>query len=294
MDTDLSSPPVPSAVLVRALRTALRPLVRLMLASGITFPFVAELLKSLFVEIAERDFRLQSRSMSDSRVHLLTGVHRKDVRRLREPDRDADEIVPETVSFGGRLVATWLSDERFLDGDGNPRPLLVGRTGDGQPGFEDLVASQTTDIGPRVVLDEWLRLGIVRVDGDGRCVLNTDAFVPQAGLEEKLFFFAHNLNAHAAAATDNLLGKQAAQLERSLIYEGLTQASMETVERRARRLGMKMLQDLNRLAIEQERGEAHSTAPRGRFTCGLYFHREPGQQASSQPPGRADAEQTDH
>jgi hypothetical protein len=273
----------PSPALVRAIRRTLRPLVRLMLAGGVTYPLLAELLKGVFVEIADREFRLGDKTPTDSRVSLISGVHRKDVRRLRGADHAIDEVVPDTVSFGGKLVTTWLSDERFLDEDGRPRPLSKTGTPGDQACFEDLVADRSTDIRPRVVLDEWLRLGIVHIDPQDRLVLNTDAFVPQAGLDEKLFFFAHNLHDHAAAATDNLLGHRAPQLERSLIYDGLTEDGIALLDKRARQLGNRMLQDLNRLASEREAAEATSTAPRRRFTCGLYFYSEPTQSPEPAP-----------
>ena len=265
----------PAPALIRAIRRAMRPLVRLMLASGVTYPLVAELLKGVFVELADREFRLGERRMSDSRISLISGVHRKDVRRLRGSDASAKEVVPESVSMGGRLVTTWLSDERFLDEDGHARPLPRTRTDSAQVCFEDLVASRSTDIRPRVVLDEWLRLGVVRIDEQDRLVLNADAFVPPSGLDEKLFFFAHNLHDHAAAATDNLLGSRPTQFERSLMYSDLTQASVEHVERRAHSLGMKMLTELNRVATTREESEVKFPEPRRRITCGIYFYSEP-------------------
>jgi hypothetical protein len=265
----------PSPALVRALRRTLRPLVRLMLGSGVTYPLVSELLKGIFVEVSDREFRLGAKAPTDSRISLISGVHRKDVRRLRSADQAIEEVVPDTISFGGKLVTTWLSDERFLDEVGRPRPLSKTRT-PGEPAcFEELVADRSTDIRPRVVLDEWLRLGIVHIDPHDRLVLNTDAFVPQAGLDEKLFFFAHNLHDHAAAATDNLLGNRAPQLERSLMYDGLTEGGIALLDKRARQLGTRMLRELNRLASEREEAEAASTAPRRRFTCGVYFYSEP-------------------
>jgi hypothetical protein len=210
-------------------------------------------------------------------------VHRKDVRRLRGLDIHKEEVVPETISFGGRLVATWLSDERFVDDGGRARPLPRTRK-EGEPVcFEDLVASRSTDIRPRVVLDEWLRLGVVRIDEHDRLVLNSEAFVPQAGLDEKLFFFAHNLHDHAAAATDNLLGGRAAQLERSLIYDGLTDAGVDVLDKRARQLGTRMLKELNRLAMEHDAGEAGSPEARRRFTCGVYFYSAPSERSSPAP-----------
>ncbi len=243
-----------------------------MVASGVTYPFASEVLKGLFVEVADREFRLGDASPTDSRISLISGVHRKDVRRLRSADRVVDEVVPDTISFGGRLVTTWLTDKRFLDAKGRPRPLSKTRTPGGDVCLEDLVANKRTDIRLRVVLDEWLRLGIVHIDARDRLVLNTNAFVPRAGLDEKLFFFAHNLHDHAAAATDNLLGNRVPRLERSLMYDGLTAEGIQAVDERARQLGNEMLQELNRLASEREEVETESAAPRQRFTCGVYFY----------------------
>ena len=61
----------------------LRPLVRLCIRSGMTFPALAQLLRELFVNVAEHDFALEGKEQTDSRVSLLTGIHRKEVARLR-------------------------------------------------------------------------------------------------------------------------------------------------------------------------------------------------------------------
>src|ERR1700704_431682 len=74
----------PPASLLNALRQLLRPLVRLLTAQAITFPMLPELLKHIYVDEAVRHFGLGGEPPSDSRVSLLTGVHRKDVRRLRQ------------------------------------------------------------------------------------------------------------------------------------------------------------------------------------------------------------------
>jgi hypothetical protein len=146
--------------------------------------------------------------------------------------------------------------------------------------LEELVASRSKDIRSRVVLDEWLRLGIVHMDDQDRVVLNTEAFVPSTGLEEKLHFFAHNLHDHAATATANLLGDGPAQFERSVYYDGLVEASINLLDRRAQQLGTKLLKDLNRSAMEFEANDATSSEPRRRFTCGVYFYSEPAEAVS--------------
>ncbi|MFY9328978.1 MAG: DUF6502 family protein [Georgfuchsia sp.] len=267
--------PNPSAALVSALRSVLRPLVRLMLSSGITYPFIAELLKGLFVSVARKEFRLDNKEPTDSRVSLLTGVHRKDVRRLRETDPDSDVVIPSSISFGAQLVASWVGEPRYLDNEGQPLPLPRGATGSKEASFEGLVASHSTDLRARVVLDEWLRLGIVSLDERGRVVLNTEAFVPAEGLEEKLYFFSHNLHDHAAVATENLLGDREPRLERSVFYDALSPASIDELELQAQQLGTKMLKSLSRSAALLEERDANSLTEPQRFTCGLYFYSEP-------------------
>ena len=78
----------PPATLVNAIRKLLRPLVRLMLTFQITYPFVINLLKAIYVEVAEEEFKVAGKRPSDSRINLLTGVHRKDVKRLRTETDD--------------------------------------------------------------------------------------------------------------------------------------------------------------------------------------------------------------
>jgi len=265
----------PPPVLVRALRRVLRPLVRLMLARGVTFPFVAELLKGLFVEIAERDFALPGKAQTDSRLSLLSGVHRKDVRRLRRGPAAETESMPAAVSLGAQLVAAWLTMPRFRDGRGRPRPLPRAAGGSGSASFEALVASVSTDIRARAVLDEWLRLGIARLDRKERVCLNTEAFVPARGFDERAFYFGQNCHDHAAAAVSNLLAEAPQFLERSVHYDALSASSVEALARDAARAGTAALKTVNRRAMALERSDAADRAPRQRINFGVYFYSAP-------------------
>src|SRR4028118_1391499 len=89
--------PLEPATLQAPLARLLRPLVRLLIRNGITFPAVTELLRELYVNVAEHDFTLPGKDQTDSRVSLLTGVHRKEVRRLRGAGAPAN-VVPDAGS----------------------------------------------------------------------------------------------------------------------------------------------------------------------------------------------------
>ena len=262
----MTDSPIRSALL-SAIHRVLSPVVRVMLGHEITLPMAIELLKRVFVEVAERDFRLDKKGSTDSRISLITGVHRKDVKRLRElPHVEAD--LPPKVSLSAQIVATWITGPEWIDDKGAPRPLpRLARRGNGAS-FEALVASISQDIRPRSVLDEWLRLGVVQINADDEVVLTSNAFVPRDGIEEKLAYYGHNLGDHAAAAADNVLGAPRPWFERSVHHVSLSETQIEQLRQRAAELGMQLLTELHTMA-EQAANGGEATK---RFTCGVYFY----------------------
>lgn len=266
----------PSPAFVVALRRVLRPLVRLMLSQGVTFPYLAELLKGLFVEVADKEFRIGDKSPTDSRISLVTAVHRKDVNRLRQTLQNETELVPGVVSLGAQLVALWMGVDRYLDSEGQPLPLPRFVSEGGDISFEGLVASVNSDIRSRVVLDEWQRLGVVRFDDQRRVCLNVSAFVPVEGFDEKAFYFGHNLHDHAAAAAHNMMGGKPSFLERSVHYAELSEESIQLLARQSEELGMKALLAVNKTALAAETHDKDLAVPRKRMTFGIYFYAEPG------------------
>lgn len=261
--------------LITALRWVLRPLIKLMLAKGITYPFLSEVLKDLFVEVAENEFKMDKRPLTDSHLSLITGIHRKDIKRLRHGDHSETEIIPQTISLGARLVSRWTSDARFLDENNQPKPLPRFAREGGDISFEGLVASVSCDIRSRVVLDEWLRLGVAHFNNNNHVCLNTSAFIPAHGFDEKVYYFGHNLHDHAAAATNNLLGENQPFFERSAYYDGLSVDSVKILAEQSERLGMKSLLAINKSAMELEKNDALKNDSRYRMTFGIYFFSEP-------------------
>src|SRR3974390_3218484 len=117
-----SRPPIAAAQLQAPLARLLRPLVRLCIRSGMTFPARAQLLRELFVNVAEYDFALEGKEQTDSRVSLLTGIHRKEVARLRGAGAPVNET-PATLSRTSRIIARWVAAPEYIDRRGAPRPL---------------------------------------------------------------------------------------------------------------------------------------------------------------------------
>jgi uncharacterized protein DUF6502 len=268
----------PAASVLAATKALLRPLVRVLIACGVTLPALVAALKECFVEVAASDFRLGGREPSDSRVSLVTGVHRKDVRAIRE--RSHPVSTPRAGGLAATVVGRWLGRPDHADAEGHPLPLS-------RPAFDALVAGVSKDVRPRTVLDELLRLGLVEVGADDTVRLLAEAFVPARGGEELLAFFERNLHDHLAAAAGNLLAgpDERRFLERAVYYNNLRPADVDRLEAEARTLALAALRHLNGLALEMQEAARGDAGAVERFRFGVYFFR--AETGTDAPPAGA-------
>lgn len=273
-NTPDNAPGSPPPALISALQRLLRPLVRLLLNYQLTYPQLAAMLKSVYVNVAEEEFRVSGKRQSDSRINLLTGIHRKDVKRLRAEPQDSNSA-PSSVSIGAQLIAYWLGESEYQDSTGTPRPLSIKPGPEGPSEFDQFVSRVVKqDIRPRVILDEWQRLGVAHLENE--CVtLNTGAFTPDKGFDEKVFFFGKNLQDHIAAGTHNVLGQKPSYFDRSVYYDGLSAASVEELRLLAEQAGMKALTDMNKAALRLQQKDQTSEHANYRINFGVFnYHTE--------------------
>jgi hypothetical protein len=247
----------------------LRPLIKLCIRSGMTFPMLAQLLRELFVNVAEHDFALDGKEQTDSRVSLLTGIHRKEVARLRGAGAPVNET-PPALSRTSAIIARWVAAPEFTDKHGDPLPLPRTAGGDA-PSFEALVASITKDVRPRAVLDEWLDRNLVTVNDDQEIVLVNAGLVPQGDDDRKWHYLGRNLHDHVAAAAENVSSASPPFLERAVHYDGLSRKLAKRLESRSRELAMEALKIANR---EANRAVAKDKGGNSRWNFGTYVYCE--------------------
>ena len=247
----------------------LRPLVKLCIRGGMTFPMLVQLLRELFVNVAEHDFELDGKEQTDSRVSLLTGIHRKEVARLRGAGAPVNET-SATLSRTSAIIARWLAAPEFTDARGDPLPLPRTAGGDA-PSFEALVASITKDVRPRAVLDEWLDRDLVTINDKEEIVLVDAAFVPRGDDDGKWHYLGRNLHDHVAAAAENVSSVTPRFLERAVHYDGLSRKLAKRLESRSRELAMEALKTANR---EANRAIAKDKGGDARWNFGVYIYCE--------------------
>lgn len=262
---------IPPALL-SALQQVLKPLVHLLLRFDVTFPLLSNMLKAVYVEAATEQIEAGGKKrQTASAISVLTGVHRKDVKRLRDETLSPEEV-PKAVSLGAKITQAWISAAGFQDAKGRPLPLPRGGAESPGPTFDGLVESVTRDVAPRSILDEWLRIGVAELDDDGRVRLRADGFVPKSGFDEQAFYFGRNVRDHVAAAAHNLEGDDSPLLERSVYYEALSEESTEELEALAEELSMDTLRKFNKRAAALKRKDARKGGGKRRVTLGAFFY----------------------
>ena len=270
--------------MLRALARVLRPVARLLIAAGVPIQAAIESLKRAYVAAAQRHFGEEAGT--DSRLSLLTGINRKEVRRLTTPI--ADEWGPESVtSFASAVYTAWMLRPEWRGEDGQPRAL--SRRGEGS--FDILVRGVTRDLRPSSVLAELVRLGYARIGEDDTVRLEGDAFLSQREFADRLGPLAENLQDHADAAVANVLSPTPPFLERTLFADELSEESAKLLHEEARtqwkRVHDALIVRADALEAEDRRlGRATST----RIRVGVYVYVETSGDAKAAPQRKSDEE----
>ena len=259
------------------MKKILRPLVRLLLRNGVAFADFSDVARQVFVEVASQDFSLPGRKQSVSRISILTGINRKEVKRQLEEPED-NNTTPKENNRAARVIGGWMRDTDFLTAKGKPGVLSL-KDNDSTGSFEDLVKRYSGDMTPRAVLDELLRVGVVSIDKNKTKVkLLTSGYVPAASKEELLKISGDSINDllntidHNFATEDDLT-----RLQLRVAYDDVPAEGVELIRNLSTEKSIELLQSLDKVLAKQDRSINTGLKGTGRYRTGLgiYYFEEP-------------------
>lgn len=188
----------------KALRAAiiriLHPLVATMLRHGMAYGTFAELARKVYVDKAFEQLEAAGKRASISGVSALTGLTRKETKRLREAAMDDDADSSRRYNRAIRVISGWTGDAAYLDAAGEPRELpLEGESGS----FSSLVREYSGDIPPKAMLKVLEASGTVSVS-DAVVRLLERAYVPAATPVDKIHILGSDVAELIATIDHNL------------------------------------------------------------------------------------------
>jgi len=168
-----------------ACRAVLRPLASMLLKCGMTWKEFSDISKSVFVEAASAEYGIDGRPTNVSRVSILTGISRKEVKRQRDILESAELPATRKTNDATRVLSGWHQDSTYLDE--NDKPLALAETGPGTT-FADLCTKYGGDVSPTTMLKELINTGAVRKSENGDLRVLKRYYQPAMRDDENLMF----------------------------------------------------------------------------------------------------------
>ena len=252
------SRPRDSVTLLRCLRLILRPVICFCVRHALKVQDLLECAKTVFIEVSSAELQKRGTEITQSRLSIMTGLHRRDVTRLVKGDARL-----ESGHAGGlttKIIGQWLTDKRFSKRGKEPRMLTVG-TEDSE--FAELVRTVSRDLNSATVLFELERVGAVQV-AEGRLKLVQRAYIPKGDpvggfkvladdcadlisvVEHNVFQSPEIPHLHLRTSYDRVRGDAVPEIQRWLLREGYK------FHARARDFIAKFDQDINPRPTKRE------------------------------------------
>lgn len=269
------SEPGADDALAAAFERLLAPLAQLMVAQGVTYAQVEEMLRLAVVQAAHAAHPTLPEHRRASRVSASTGLHRREVQRLLEVAASPRAAAPQPRSPALQVFAHWLTSAAYQAPKkrGKGRPLPLPRTG-ATPSFQSLAQEVTRDVHPRALLEELLRLKLVRLDDETDAVIPVPSLshAPRGDTPSMLSYLGWNVGDHLQASVNNVLGRDPGHLEQAVTADGLSHESLLAIRQALRDQWQAMVQAMVPMVEQRVESDAASAddAARYRLRIGMY------------------------
>lgn len=167
----------------QACRVLLRPIASMMLKCGMTWKEFSDISKSSFVEVATGEYGIKGRPTNISRVSILTGISRKEIKHQRDLLQQEAPVGKGKTTDATRVLSGWHQDALYLDENSNPK--MIPETGP-EPSFTTLCQRYGGDIATQTMLKELVKTHAVKRTSDGNLVAISRFYRPAVHDEENL------------------------------------------------------------------------------------------------------------
>ncbi|MDH5619675.1 MAG: DUF6502 family protein, partial [Gammaproteobacteria bacterium] len=178
----------------------LRPIVRILLRYSVSYREFSELLKTAFVDIASSDFGLRGRPTNISRVAVMTGLTRKEVKRIRDLIAKGERSIAVKTTPISDVLHHWHAQPEYTNSNGEP--LCLPFNG-GDISFCGLVRRYGGDVPGGAMRTEMLRVGVISQDEKGNLSVLSRAVRPDSDHQRLITMLVHGAYAYMSNVVHN-------------------------------------------------------------------------------------------
>jgi len=252
-----------------AVQTLLRPLVRVLLRNGVAYGSFAELAKKVYVDVAFDEFAPEKKKQSMSRVSALTGLTRKEAKRLHELQQSDTEESEQRYNRAVRVISGWVNDPEYHNPQGRPADLPIdGKTGS----FSALVKKYSGDVTTQSMLAVLGVASSIEKNGD-RVRLIQHAYVPGQDAAEKLRILGTDAAELIATIDHNLVsGENALRYQRKVSSLRVNSSALPAFQVLSAQKAQALLEELDAWLTEHEVDSEPHSEPCPYVSLGIYYY----------------------
>ncbi len=246
----------------------LKPLIRILLRNGIAYATFADTARKIYVDSGFDEAKRRQQKQTVSNVSILTGINRKEVKRLREAlAYDTDQSLKK-FNRTVRVIAGWQHDEDFLDKDHEPKDLkLEGEQGS----FSALVKRYSGDMPVVAMLNALLDSENIRIIDNGNIQLVNPNYLPATDSDKKLDILGIDTAEFIETIDHNINIKHAddAWFQRKASNTHVDINALPKIKQRLNKKAQQLLEDIDSDFSDNETNDEQSSS---RVSVGIYFH----------------------
>jgi hypothetical protein len=247
------------------LRNILRALIRTLLRNGMAYGEFDQIARKCFVDVAFDDFTTPGKKQTISNVAILTGLNRKEVKKMHELDVDQAEVSSKQYNRIIRVLGGWINDPAFLRKDGNPRDLDY----EGVGSFSELVKNYSGDMPVAAMQKALIASSNIKFTDDNQVRLLSHAYLPSDDPLEKLAILGADTRQLIETIDFNLTAaEESLRFQRKASNPRVAVASIPKVKQFLRRRGQAFLEEMDLYLSQYEADDDSSTE----LSIGLFYH----------------------
>jgi hypothetical protein len=262
---------VPEVIQTTIIRI-LKPLVTILLRNGIAYGTFADITRKIYVDAGFKEAERRQLKQTVSNVSILTGINRKEVKRLKEAlAYDTDHSLKKFNRLV-RVLAGWQHDEEFLDVDHEPKDLeLEGEQGS----FTSLVRGYSGDMPVVAMLNALRDSGNIEILDNGYIQLIEKNYLPSTDSDQKLNILGIDTGELISTIDHNIQVEhpEDAWFQRKASNTRVNTKALPKLKQRIDKKAQQLLEDLDADFSENETEDEENGVA---VSIGIYFYQSRG------------------
>ncbi|MDH3222062.1 MAG: DUF6502 family protein [Gammaproteobacteria bacterium] len=252
-------------ILQNALRNILTAIVRTLLRNGMSYGEFDQVARKCFVDVAFGDFAPANKKQTVSNVAILTGLNRKEVKKLHEQDAAGAEADGRQYNRVVRVLGGWINDSRFLRKDGNPRDLDY----EGKDSFSELVRQYSGDMPVAAMQKVLTGSGNIELTDGNKLRLLSHAYLPSDDPVEKLTILGVDTSQLIETIDYNLTAaEEDLRFQRKASNPKIASEAIPEIKQFLRRKGQAFLEEVDLYLTQHETDDDSGM----KLSVGVFYH----------------------